>query len=216
METNHHCRITIQIISYWYLYSMRQLILRNICFFHHLSSDFVMMAFIFHICLEVFSHQPISLSWTAYGTDYVFQLQLYSNSIVANQLQGFSEKQIPEQFSICKCDILQTQNSEIHCKKIRFYVVLWDIWVKAQTVQSKPRCPLISLVSYEFFILYCPVSEACFQTSLVISKTDQVFYCLISLWTHSNSYLLEKIFCLSSSMCAKAYPSGIPEGNSVW
>lgn len=101
-------------------------------------------------------------------------------------------------------------------KKIRFYIVLWETWVKAQTVQSKPRCPLISLVSYEFFILYCPVSEACFQTSLVISKTDQVFYCLISLWTHSNSYLLEKIFCLSSSMCAKAYPSGIPEGNSVW
>lgn len=87
--------------------------------------------------------------------------------------------------------------------------------MKAQTVQSKTRCSLISLVSYVFFILYCAVSEVYFQTSSVISKTACVFYCFTTPRIKSNSYLLENIFCLSSSMCAKAYPSGIREENSV-
>lgn len=104
-------------ISYMYI-GWDELFLRNICFLHHLSSDIVVAL---KSCIwldEVFSHYPNALSWSA----YVFQLQLHFHFIIVIQLQGFFDKQIPEWFSICTCDILQTQYAEIHCKNSDF---LW-------------------------------------------------------------------------------------------
>lgn len=185
----------------------QELFLRIVCFppppFKWLCDD----PQILHLAWWMFSHYPTALLWSA----YIFELQLHFHFIIAIQLQGFSDKQI--QSSLASVHVTYYRHSAL---KYRFYMAFWDIWVKAQTVQSKTRCSLISLVSYVFFVLYCAVSEVYFQTSSVISKTACVFYCLTSPRTQSNCYLLENIFCLSSSMCAEACPSGIPEENSVW
>lgn len=73
MEKNHHCKITIQITSYWYVYGMRQLFLRNVCFF---PSPFKWLCDGLHI-----PHLP----WSLFApTNFTFMNSLCEQTMFSN------------------------------------------------------------------------------------------------------------------------------------